>query len=229
MIQLTDLGWTGASSGIWTAGPDTVHSRSTATEGAPIKLRSGTRAASLGGDDRVGARVALGRALNLAGTLELSEGRDVLTGVSLGGQGIRNTGLVDLGPDDDRIIAAGGRRGLFNNGSILAGAGDDRVEIRRGGLHGSGLIDLGSGNDTMSVDRGTHFIEGGTGRDSLLLPRGRYRIVLSDCGCNLVVLGRGTALAIDDMERIGSSRSGDTLALREGTLAIGGDGTVGFL
>lgn len=107
MIQLTDLGWIGASSGTWTPGPDTVQSRSTATQGAPIKLKSTTRAVSQAGDDRVSARVALGRALILAGTLELADGQDVLTGVSLGGQGIRNIGLVDLGPGDDRIIAAG--------------------------------------------------------------------------------------------------------------------------
>lgn len=229
MIQLTPLGWSGAASGRWTPGPDSVRSRSAATEAAPIRLAAKSRASSLAGDDTLTARVGIGSAINLAGFLVLAEGQDALTGVSLRGQGIRNTGLVALGADDDRIIAAGGRRGLFNSGSILMGAGNDRVMIRKGGLHGPGFIDLGSGNDAIAVDRGTHTIEGGSGRDTLLLRRGRYRIGLSDCGCNLVILGRGLALAVDDMERIGSSRTGDAIGLREGTVRINGDGSVGFL
>jgi len=228
MIQLTFQGWTGSSKGAWNKKSNVLEAKKMASASGLITLEASVTANSLAGNDVLSAEVDAGRAINLAGTLLLQDDQDELTGLSAIGVGIRNTGVIDMGQDDDKIIAFGKERGLFNSGSILMGDGNDRVDIRRGALTGKGLIDLGNGDDTTAAF-GKHSIEAGRGRDTMLLRRGRYDIFISDCGCNLVIAGRGTLLAVDDMERIGSSLSGNTVGLREGTLQISGDGGVSYI
>jgi len=135
-----------------------------------------------GGDDRieaaaaalVGGVVQAGRG---ADRLELGEGRLVIS-----------LGLLSMGDGRDRLIAPAGLR--VSDGSCAMGGGDDRVDVRAGGLNHwdapSNLLDLGGGDDRLigfasrpvpgagSVPGGG--LRGGRGFDTLVLTPGVYTV-----------------------------------------------------
>ncbi len=223
MIRLTETGWQGASSGRWSPAADSVLSRR-----GGISLDGRTIADTLAGDDQISSRSKRGAGVRVAGSLLMSEGRDLLTGLSKRGEGVVNDGVIDLGDGDDQLIAGGRRFGIKNAGAISMGKGDDAVRIGRGGIQGEGYIALGKGNDQLQ-GFGRHRIYGEAGTDTSLLQRGRYTIELSDCGCSFVVSRGKTAMALYDFERIGGIGGSNTLKLKEGTLAIGANGNASYL
>jgi hypothetical protein len=98
--------------------------------------------------------------------------------------GIVNLGTIDTGVGNDRIKGFIGDNsdlfisltniGIVNNGTITTGAGDDTVDALTGGFSGSGLTDLGEGNDTL-IGFGAGRFDGGSGiKDKLLLADGSY-------------------------------------------------------
>ena len=134
------------------------------------------------------------------GTILLGEGNDTLRGETWSisaptdplspSAGIVNFGTIDAGNGNDFISGYSGtctsnptNIGILNKGLIKTGAGDDTVDALTGGFSGSGLTDLGEGNDTL-IGFGTGRFDGGGGfsasqKDTLLLASGTYVCSLS--------------------------------------------------
>ena len=86
----------------------------------------------------------------------------------------------DTGDGDDTVTgvassATGEAVGIFNNGVIDGGAGDDVFDALTGGWGGNGRADLGSGNDTVR-GFGSGTFDGGVGFDTLVFNAGTYNI-----------------------------------------------------
>ena len=65
-------------------------------------------------------------------------------------------------------------KGIFNDGTIITGTGNDFIDALTGGFSGTGLTDLGLGDDTL-VGFGSGRFDGGSGpKDKLLLADGSY-------------------------------------------------------
>ena len=132
------------------------------------------------------------------GTILLGEGNDTLRGETWSisapkdplshSAGIVNFGTIDAGNGNDLVSGYSGilnptNIAILNNGLIKTGAGDDTVDALTGGFSGSGLTDLGDGNDTL-IGFGTGRFDGGGGfsasqKDTLLLASGTYVCSLS--------------------------------------------------
>ena len=92
---------------------------------------------------------------------------------------MRNS-TIDTGDGDDTVTgvassATGEAVGIFNNGVIDGGAGDDVFDALTGGWGGNGRADLGSGNDTVR-GFGSGTFDGGVGFDTLVFNAGTYNI-----------------------------------------------------
>jgi len=132
------------------------------------------------------------------GTILLGDGNDTIRGETWAvsapadplspAAGIVNLGTIRAGDGNDLISGYSGTSlatniGILNNGLIETGAGDDTVDAITGGFSGSGLTDLGEGNDTL-IGFGTGRFNGGGGinanqKDTLLLGNGTYVCSLS--------------------------------------------------
>jgi hypothetical protein len=221
MIQLTNKGWQGSSSGRWSRRADRVVDRK-----GGIVLDSRTRASSLGGSDKIIGFFRQGIGIQITGSLTMGLGDDVLFGSSRKGDGISNEGSIDMGLSDDIIIGSGKLEGIRNDGAILTGDGNDQVDASVGGLGGSGYIHLGSGNDTLR-GFGSHEIIGGTGRDQALLLEGTYTIRADRGG--FLITKKSTTMELYQFERIGSHLSGNTLGLKSGTLVVDSTGNLNYI
>lgn len=178
---------------------------------------------------------------------------DAVEGQSLGGYGISNinNGILNTGSGADQIVGIGGSAGIFNQGTIEAGAdadslvgqvraeegaaiwnegfismgeGNDTVDGILGGYSGGGIIDLGGGNDTI-LGFGNVNALGGSGTDRLLLNAGTYQISDGIILCS----GFDAVMSFQGIERIGSATSGESVNLLNGTLVIGADGAIAFV
>ncbi|WP_415409231.1 hypothetical protein ACLM45_10630 [Synechococcus sp. A10-1-5-9] len=92
---------------------------------------------------------------------------------------MRNS-TIDTGDGDGTVTgvassATGEAVGIFNNGVIDGGAGDDVFDALTGGWGGNGRADLGSGNDTVR-GFGSGTFDGGIGFDTLICKSGTYNI-----------------------------------------------------
>jgi hypothetical protein len=207
------------------------------------------------GSDRLIARSLDGDSsglLNDGGSVFMGRDGDAVEGESLGGYGISNinNGILNAGSGADQIVGIGGSAGVFNQGTIDAGAdddslvgrvrgaegaaiwnegfismgeGNDTVDAILGGFTGGGIVDLGNGNDAI-LGFGDVNVNGGAGTDRLLLDAGTYQIsegVITRSGSSAVLTFQG-------IERIGSATSGDSVNLLNGTLVIGVDGAIAF-
>jgi hypothetical protein len=213
------------------------------------------------GDDVIyGKGGTLAGVLNSAGvglkcnTLITGKGNDFITGINAGahnirfGQGIslqRTTDFIDTGDGNDTIIGSsfGGSEincGIDNNGAIRTGAGMDTVDARNGGFRGSGLIDLGSDNDTLigyGISSGAasnpSFI-GGLGTDKILLNAGSYKISNGTGfgSFNIQIIGAplssGSSMRTSGFELIGSASSLLTTSLVAGTITISSTGVLAY-
>jgi hypothetical protein len=120
------------------------------------------------------------------GSIDTSDGDDYIyghidsvTGSQSNYAGIINgvDSIIKTGSGNDTIQGFGlnDGTGIRNNGLIDTGSGDDIVSVLRGGLVGSGTIDLGEGNDQF-VGFGTGEINGGAGIDTLVFSFDSYFI-----------------------------------------------------
>lgn len=114
------------------------------------------------------------------GNLQLGSGDDLLIGSSGGGDGIENQGFIYMGPGNDRIEASGANLGIRNRRFIFMQDGADVVDVGEDGIRGRGFVDMGPGNNTF-IGYGNHSVfateeRNGQGRDTLLLPSGRYDV-----------------------------------------------------
>lgn len=123
------------------------------------------------------------------GIINLGDGDDLMVGEIWavnppnGGEspraGIVNYGLIKTGDGNDHIcgfsgITAPANKGIFNDGTIITGFGNDFIDALTGGFSGTGLTDLGHGDDTL-VGFGSGRFDGGSGtKDKLLLADGSY-------------------------------------------------------
>ena len=123
------------------------------------------------------------------GIINLGEGDDLMVGETWavnppnGGEspraGIVNYGLINTGDGNDHICGFSGttapaNKGIFNDGTIITGIGNDFIDALTGGFSGTGLTDLGLGDDTL-VGFGSGRFDGGSGtKDKLLLADGSY-------------------------------------------------------
>ena len=127
------------------------------------------------------------------GIINLGEGDDLMVGETWavnppnGGEspraGIVNYGLINTGNGNDHICGFSGttepaNKGIFNDGTIITGFGNDFIDALTGGFSGTGLTDLGLGDDIL-VGFGTGKFDGGGGisanqKDTLLLGDGTY-------------------------------------------------------
>lgn len=125
------------------------------------------------------------------GSIDTGEGDDLVSGRvgSAFGEGSAAFGIsnayganINTGSGNDLIkgsilsVAYRGS-GIFNDGIIDAGDGDDTVDALYGGFSGSGETILGAGNDTLrGFGRGQGKFLGGEGIDTIVLPSGTYSI-----------------------------------------------------
>lgn len=123
------------------------------------------------------------------GMINLGEGDDLLVGETWAvkqlnvGEGPRagivNYGLINTGNGNDHICGFSGttepdNKGIFNDGTIITGSGNDFIDALTGGFSGTGLTDLGLGEDTL-VGFGSGRFDGGSGiKDKVLLADGSY-------------------------------------------------------
>jgi hypothetical protein len=114
--------------------------------------------------------------------INTGNGDDSIVGITTGGDnaGILNYEMatINTGNGDDTIIGTG-KRGIWNDGTIDTGKGDDLVNALNGGFNGKGTILLGEGNDVIVGFGGGNF-NGGSGFDMLELATGKYTIRISE-------------------------------------------------
>jgi hypothetical protein len=136
--------------------------------------------------------------------------------------------VISSGAGNDRITGINTSGQLFGiavigNGLISAGEGNDVVDASIGGFGYGGLIDMGTGNDTV-LGFGDILIDGSTGNDKLLLTEGSYSITSE--GAFFDILKDGVTMIVSSLELVGSALSGNTINLAPGTLTVAGDGSL---
>ncbi|MFQ6540292.1 MULTISPECIES: hypothetical protein [Aphanothece] len=192
------------------------------------------------GNDRI-VGSSIGTGLVNSGAIETGYGNDSIKGT--GGSNRESYGsygfswgvynnpncTIKTGPGNDIITGAGGKGcfGIFNDGNISTGGGDDKVNAIAGGFRGSGTTDLGPGADALigfvgadtasiSGGAGGKFI-GGTGKDKILLPDGLYRIE----GGLIALASGGRFMKTNSFEKIGGVNGG-LFNFADGLLTITG-------
>ena len=230
MITLTNKGWKGSSSGKWNKKDNIAKDKNKG-----VLLDSKTRARSVAGDDEIiGFQKKRKIGVDIVDELLMGADKDLLKGKSInnsGGIGISNEGLIDMGISNDEIIGIGRRDGIFNDGTIDMDDGNDLVDASRGGFAGNGRIFLGKGRDTIK-GYGEQKVDGGAGRDKLLLDEGFYNISIDPNPFDdtlFLAKGGQSPMQLDNIEEVGSILSGDTVDLTIGTLKIGQNGVAQYI
>ena len=154
-------------------------------------------------------------------TITTGDGKDIVTDTG-GAYGleVRGGSAIETGNGNDVITGIGGYAGIgvFDAGSrISTGAGDDTVDALAGGFRGSGLTDLGSGDDNLK-GFGTGFFDGGDGTDVLTFNSGTYSIQNLGSGHYLI----GWVMDVTNFEAFGVG------AVQTSFLAAAAAGTVTF-
>jgi hypothetical protein len=133
-------------------------------------------------------------------------------------------GQVNTGQGADRVRAWGRRAGLTQgDGGLATAAGNDLVDVRHGGLTTDAFspVRLGQGNDRFigfaTAGAGRAELHGGVGRDTLVLPRGTYRILGS------VIEAGDASLRAISFERL-AGLEGGVLPFAAGSLVVDGGG-----
>lgn len=125
---------------------------------------------------------------------------------------ISSNSTIHTGSGDDKVTGSG-IGGIYNDGSISTGKGNDEVDALIGGFSGTGVTNLGSGNDTLIGFGGGFFDAGGgidfaTQSDRILLTEGVYSIwtTMDESGYfALSRVGAGAEMMIKGFELIGSA------------------------
>ena len=88
--------------------------------------------------------------------IDSRDDHDTITGTSMSGIGIRNSGTIDTGAGTDTISATGSSYGIYNTGMIATGSGNDIITGTSTGTGGTGIyndgtIDTGAGRDIVDA------------------------------------------------------------------------------
>jgi hypothetical protein len=137
---------------------------------------------SLGdGDDQVtltGNEAQIGGIGN-HGLFDFGRGHDRLLLDNVTGVGIRNTGTINMYEGNDQIISSSTAM-ILNDGDIFCGGGADIIDSIAQGFSGQGVIDMGTGNDTLRgiaiADVPGALYKGGSGVDTLAFKSGTYGV-----------------------------------------------------
>lgn len=205
-----------------------TNKRDTAFSDSGWEIVFGATVETLAGKDRVeGVNAARIFGIDISGTLNTGDGKDVVTGTA-GSCGIDISGTLDTGDGKDVVTGTGGDAGIFIFGGKLdTGAGNDVVNALNGGFGGNGTVNLGAGNDILKGFQsdnvfGEGRFYGGTGRDQLQLDQGEYTIT-----GNLITNSGGVELNAFEFERIGGTK-GRLFNFADGILTVDADGVATF-
>jgi len=172
------------------------------------------------------------------GEIELGSGDDILHGETWAGKtgsqptglgglpaaGIANYGVITTGDGDDSICGLDAddtvaNTGIINNGKIHTGYGNDMVDALLGGFSGTGLTDLGLGDDKLIGFGSGHFNAGGgfsgEQKDTILLANGKYFVKVAPDAQGYYTLTdsksqNGATMKIQGFELIGSANAPTT-------------------
>jgi hypothetical protein len=122
--------------------------------------------------------------LRIRGVINTGDGNDVITGTSRDNNGIDNQNrfsIIDTGDGND-VITGIGSIGIYNDGTINTGNGEDSI-ITDGGFDGTGSVFLENGKDYLKGFGSGNF-NGGNGKDTLELTSGSYTVGISGTAVN---------------------------------------------
>jgi hypothetical protein len=122
--------------------------------------------------------------LRRRGIINTGDGNDIITGTSMENNGIENSSqfsIIDTGDGND-VINGIGSIGIYNDGTINTGNGEDSI-IADGGFDGMGSVFLGNGKDDLK-GFGSGTFNGGNGKDTLELTSGTYTVGISGTAVN---------------------------------------------
>ena len=150
--------------------------------------------------------------------LKTGAGKDRVIGKAGAGDSvdihISSNSTIHTGSGDDKITASGSggiASGIYNDGNIKTGKGNDEVDALIGGFSGTGVTNLGSGNDTL-IGFGGGFFDAGSEADLsrhsdlLLLPEGVYSASTTPDENGYIALSKdGTLMMVKGFEFIGSA------------------------
>jgi hypothetical protein len=113
------------------------------------------------------------------GLFDFGRGPDRLLLDNVTGVGIRNTGTINMDEGNDQIISSSTAI-ILNDGDIFCGGGADIIDSIAQGFSGQGVIDMGTGNDTLRgiavADVPGALYKGGSGVDTLIFNSGTYGV-----------------------------------------------------
>jgi hypothetical protein len=148
--------------------------------------------------------------------LKTGAGKDRVIGKAGTGESvdihISSNSAIHTGSGDDKVTGSGSG-GIYNDGNMRTGKGNDKVDALIGGFSGTGATNLGTGNDTLIGFGGGFFdagggIDFGTQSDRILLPEGVYSVSTTIDESGYFVLSRvgaGAEMLIKGFEFIGSA------------------------
>jgi len=123
---------------------------------------------------------------------------------------ISSNSTIHMGSGGDKIKGSG-IGGIYNEGYIMTGKGNDIVDALIGGFSGTGLTNLGPGNDTL-IGFGRGFFDAGSmgdlsrHSDLLVLPLGVYTASTTPDETGYIELSKdGVSMMVKGFEFIGSA------------------------
>ena len=151
------------------------------------------------------------------GTIKLGGADDSITGKANNfnnkrtyGISITSQGILKSGDGNDTITGKATsdayneqKFGIFNNGKLLTGSGEDVVDALTGGFGGNGTTNLGNDNDTL-MGFGSGNFRGGSGEDKILLGEGMYWFNENE----VTLMNSTLTMNISEFEKIGGFNSG---------------------
>lgn len=155
---------------------------------------------------------------------DLVFGGAIRTGSSQVNRGIvqGDDNIIDTGDGDDVVHGEGtgawGVSGIYNNGKIFLGKGNDTIDAITGGFDGYGVTDCGAGNDLVKGFGGGEFL-GGKGVDTLLFESGVYSI--QDAGGGGYMIGERMLVSGFEFFGAGANVSSFAEAAAQGSVTFG--------
>jgi hypothetical protein len=197
-------GWSGPTSGRWSASPNIV-----ANSRDEIILDYSILVDTQAGDDTITSggggigRYGTGITVESGAQLRTGAGNDKLKGNSSEGTGIYNNGIIGMGDGNDSIEGSGGYIGIKSSGTGLydLGNGDNYVSAVGNvwGIYVNKLI-AGSGKDVVRAEAAQYaiqvqYLDVGDGDDIIYGKGGTFAGELSAAGvgltCNTLITGKG--------------------------------------
>jgi hypothetical protein len=157
--------------GTGSAGIHNYHSTITTDDGNDIITGAGTSGSGI-----LNSSFTARGILRIRGVINTGDGNDLITGTSTDGIGINNIiqfSTIDTGDGND-VINGIGSIGIYNDGTINTGNGEDSI-IADGGFDGVGSVFLGNAKDYLKGFGSGNF-NGGNGQDILELTSGSYTV-----------------------------------------------------